>query len=130
MLTSKRISGLSLFSALARISKSLAYILKFLALSSVDFGEGEIQLFERIDYRSRNNQPGEPFVVGRHDKPRSVFGASVSHHILIGFHVIIPILTFVSICGGKLPILGGVILLFYHPPLSDIHRDVQEEFSY
>ena len=47
-------------------------------------GDGEIEPAQRLVYRGDDDQPGEPFVVGRHDEPRRVRRRGRGDRLLVG----------------------------------------------
>src|SRR5262249_13098186 len=69
----------------------------------------QIKRIQRLEDRGGDYDATEPFVVGRHDVPRSVFRGSLANHFLVRFHVVVPERAFLDIVGRELPVLLRVL---------------------
>src|SRR5271163_1074976 len=77
----------------------------------------------------RYSQVAEPFVIGRNDVPRPVFGAGFSENVLESFRVVVPQRAFLVVAVADLPVAHGIV----EPLLKSFQlffpADVQEELD-
>src|SRR5215831_3165620 len=93
-------AGLLFFAAEGR-----AYGLQLPPLRRVDGRVGEVECLNRLHNDRGNHETGEPFVVGRHDVPRSMFGCRRPDSFLERVHVVVPELALVYVGGREFPVL-------------------------
>src|SRR5712692_756585 len=101
--------------------------LQFLALCRINFGISEVQFFECVHDRCRDDQPRIPFVVGGDDVPRRMLSRGMLDHFLVGGHVVAPEAALTDVGGRKLPVLRGL----FEPPQEALallpFREVEKE---
>lgn len=71
----------------------------------------------------------EPFIISRNHIPRCIFRRSMSQHIRISLHIIIPIATLFQIGSRKFPVLCLIFQPCQKASLLFIFRNIQEEFD-
>src|SRR5258706_4618136 len=95
----------------------------------VDFWKLGIELLQSLDNSGRDDQAGEPLVVGWHDIPGRVWCGCMADHIFIGTHVVVPQLALDHIRHGKLPMLGRVIQSTQQAPQLLLSGDMEKELE-
>src|SRR5690349_78700 len=94
-----------------------------------DLGILEAERVERFDDGRSHGDAGEPLVVGGHDVPRRPLRGGVADHVLVGLHVVLPVVAFLRVGRRELPVLLGIVDALEETPLLLLARDVQEELE-
>src|SRR5581483_1475508 len=71
----------------------------------------------------------EPFVVGRHHKPRRFRRAGVADHVLVGLLISRPQLALFDVIHEELPALARLVDSFQEAPALFLFRDVEKKFE-
>src|SRR5262245_59906726 len=100
-----------------------------LQLLRTDLGILEPQRSQRLDDRGGDDQASEPLVVGRYDVPGRMLRRGIADHVLVGLHVVVPVLALLDVAGRELPVLFGVLEPFQKALLLLLPGDVQEELT-
>src|SRR6185369_8752734 len=102
---------------------------QFLALVSVDLRIGKIQAFEGVDNRTTHDEAGVPLVIRRNDEPGCIWGRRMANHLLIRFHVVIPVCALLYIRSRELPVFVGLIEPGQKAALLLFLRKIEKEFK-
>src|SRR5688500_10545995 len=82
---------------------------QLLALPLRDARILQLEGVERVDGRGRDDQPGEPFVVGRDHIPWRVGRRGGANRVLVRGHVLAPVPPFQRVGRREFPVLRGVV---------------------
>src|SRR5215472_9455321 len=95
----------------------------------VDFRVSEIELLHCFHCCCCDDEPSEPFVVGRHDVPWRRLGRSSSDSFFESVHVVAPITPLVHVRTREFPVLLRIVEALQEPLLLLCARYMQEELQ-
>src|SRR5262245_46788881 len=120
-------SPYSLFPSLALEGPSHGSELR--ALGPVDRRVLQVEARHGVDDRRCHHHASEPFVIGRHDIPGRGVGGRRANGVLIGSHVLVPVLTLLDVARRELPLLLGVVDARKKALLLFLLRHVEEQLA-
>src|SRR5208283_3151412 len=89
----------------------------------------EVELLHRLDDRSRDNEAGEPLVVGGHDEPRRVLRSGRSDGLIVRAHVVVPVAAFAHVGSGEFPVLLRLVEALHEALLLLLAGQVEVELE-
>ena len=92
-------------------------------------GIGHLQIIERIDNNSGNDQPGVLFIIGGNDVPGCMMGACRAQALLVRLRVMLPEFSFVNVREAEFPILVRLIYTLEEALSLFVLRQVKKDFD-